>query len=233
MKILTISFPRSGTSLTHRILKKHPQIEKGFFETKLLRKYPNKKDLCKKFPHFREGRSCAEKIIYEGVTFGSRTTDTPQMYAKRWNEFFGNNSKIVQIIRHPRDVWNSMILKLFIKRHWEHMMVTRLNNYFDCFAKTLNDIDQYENCLTLKYEDLILGGQPMIDKMYKFCNLTPFKYQEELKKGKVFWYKQIGMRIDTDVRVKEYRKRFNEVFNERLPNLIENLNKFPGVKYEI
>ena len=45
MKALIISFPRSGTSLTLRIFNKHPQVEKTYFESKLLRKFPEKKRL--------------------------------------------------------------------------------------------------------------------------------------------------------------------------------------------
>jgi hypothetical protein len=49
----------------------------------------------------------------------------------------------------------------------------------------------------------------------------------------VFLYKEIGMRIDTDVRVQKYRKEFNEIFYSRLPEMLNTLNQFPGIKYEI
>lgn len=230
MKILVIAWPRSGTSLTLRILGKHPQVEKSYFETKLLRKYPDKKRLAHLYKPFGRGRSCAEKIIYEGPTFGHTTKDTPQMYCERWNQFFGKEAKIIQIIRDPRDVWNSLLLNLYIKRHWEGLIIRRLNKYFDSFGKTLNDIDKYENSLTLKYEDLILNSE--INRIYKFCELKPFAYKEKMKTKKVFLYKQIGMRIDTDPRLKKYRKEFNEVFYKRLPEMIDTLNKFPGIQYE-
>jgi len=233
MKALIISFPRSGTSLTLRLFKKHPQIERVFFETKLLRKFPVKKRLVNLYKPFGKGRNCAEKIIYEGATFGSKTKDTPQMYCDRWNQFFGNQAKIIQIIRDPRDVWNSLILKLYIKRHWEYMMINRLNNYFDSLGQILSDIDQYENSLTIKYEDLVLNSNEVIKKIYNFCELDPFEYKEIMKLKKVFLYKTIGMRIDTDVRVKKYRKEFNEIFYRRLPEMINILNKFPGIKYDI
>jgi hypothetical protein len=45
MKALIIACPRSGTSLSLRILKNHPKIEKVFFESKLLRSYQDKKQL--------------------------------------------------------------------------------------------------------------------------------------------------------------------------------------------
>lgn len=233
MKALIIAWPRSGTSLTLRLFKKHPQIERVFFETKLLRKFPEKKRLVNLYKPFGRGRNCAEKIIYEGPTFGDCTEDTPQMYCERWNQFFGNETKIIQIIRHPRDVWNSLLLKLYIKKHWEHLIIKRLNQYFDSFGKTLNDIVKYENCLTIKYEDLILDSGTMIKNIYKFCDLDPVKYKERMKVRKVFLYKEIGMRIDTDIRVQKYRKEFNEIFYSRLPEMVNTLNKFPGIKYEI
>ena len=138
MKVLIIAWPRSGTSLTLRIFNKHPDIERGYFETKLLRKFPVKKRLANLYKPFGRGRNCAEKIIYEGPTFGDCTEDTPQMYCERWNQFFGNEAKIIQIIRHPKDVWNSLLLKLYIKKHWEHLIIKRLNQYFDSFGETFS-----------------------------------------------------------------------------------------------
>ena len=38
MKILIIGFPRSGTSLMHRIIKSHPEVKKMFFETNMLKR---------------------------------------------------------------------------------------------------------------------------------------------------------------------------------------------------
>ncbi len=232
MHILIIGFPRSGTSLTLRIFKRHPQIEKAYFETKLLRKFPVKKRLLNLYKPFGKGRNCAEKIIYEGIKFGSRTNDTPIVYCDRWNQFFGSEAKIIQVMRHPRDVWNSILIKLYLKRHWEHKIIRKLNDYFDCVGKYFTEIDQYENSLTIKYEDLILENKKIIKKIYKFCDLDFYDFQETMKIKKVFWYKEIGMRIDTDDRLKKYRKEFNEVFYRRLPETIEILNKFPGVKYE-
>ena len=232
MKALIIGWPRSGTSLTLRIFKGHPQVEQTFFETKLLRKQPIKKRLVNLYKPFGKGRNCAEKIIYEGPKFGSKTKDTPQMYAERWNTFFGNEAKIIQIIRHPKDVWNSLLLKLYIKRHWEHLILIKLEQYFDSFVTTLNDIEQHENCLTIKYEDLILNSNKMINNIYKFCELEAFDYSEKMKIKKAFLHKEIGMRIDTDERLVKYRKKFNKIFYDRLPEMIDKLNQFPGVKYE-
>ncbi len=232
MKALIIAYPRSGTSLTLRLFNGHPDVERTFFETKLLRKFPEKRRLVNLYKPFDKGRNCAEKIIYEGATFGSGTKHTPQLYCTKWNQFFGNEAKIIQIVRHPKDVWNSLLLKEFIKRRWTHIIIPRLNMYFDSFGKILNDIDYYENCLTIKYEDLILNSKPTIKKIYKFCELSPFDYKERMKIRKVFLYKEIGMRIDTDPRLYKYRKEFNRIFYRRLPKLIENLNKFPGIEYE-
>ena len=43
MKILIISFPRSGTTLTQRIIKSHPDVQNMFFETNHLKKIGVKK----------------------------------------------------------------------------------------------------------------------------------------------------------------------------------------------
>jgi len=232
MKALIIAFPRSGTSLTFRLLSNHPEIERGFFETKLLRKFPDKRRLLNLYEVFDKERNCVEKIIYEGATFGSGTKHTPQLYCARWNHFFSDEARIIQIIRHPKDVWNSLLLKEFIKRKWTHLIIPRLNMYFDSFGRILNDIDYYNNCLTIKYEDLILNLKPMSQKIYEFCDLSPFDFEERMKTRKVFLYKEIGMRIDIDSRLKQYREEFNKIFYKRLPGMVELLNKFSGIKYE-
>jgi len=232
MKALIIAYPRSGTSLTLRLFTDHPDIDRTFFETKLLRKFPEKRRLVNLYKPFDKGRNCAEKIIYEGPTFSSTTKDNPQLYCTKWNHFFGNEAKIIQIIRHPKDVWNSLLLKEFIKRGWTHIIIPRLKLYFDSFGTILNDIDYHDNCLTIKYEDLILNSKPTIKQIYKFCDLAPFDFKERMKIRKVFLYKEIGMRIDIDSRLKQYRKEFNEIFYKGLPEMIETLNKFQGIKYE-
>jgi hypothetical protein len=215
------------------VFKQHPQVEKTFFETKLLRKFPNKKQLIALYPPFKQGKNCAEKIIYQGLTFGEKTQDTPVTYCDRWNKFFKQEAKIIQVMRHPRDVWNSLLLKLYIKRHWEHKIIEKLNDYFDCIGKNFREIDKYKNSLTIKYEDLVLDNKKMTSKIYDFCELQPYNFKAKMKTNKVFWYKKIGMRIDTDERLRKYRNEFNEIFNKRLPKTIVELNKFPGTKYEI
>jgi hypothetical protein len=232
MKILIISFPRSGTSLSLRILDKNPQISRAFFETKLLRKNKTKKQLIKKYPQFSENRSCAEKIIYEGVTFGSKTKDTPIMYCDMWNEYFGEQAKILHVIRHPYDVWNSLLLKLYLKRHWEHLIIKKLQDYFDCIKQYPLQISKYENSMIYKYEDLILDNKNMVKKIYKFCGLPHFDYKERMRTNKVFWYKEIGHRINNEPKLKQYRKEFNQIFRERISETLDILNEIPGPVYE-
>ena len=232
LAVLIISFPRSGTSLTLRIFKNHPNIERIYFETKLLRKFPVKKSLINLHKSFGPRKNCAEKIIYEGIKFGSKSKDTPIVYCDRWNRFFKKEAKIIQVMRHPKDVWNSLLIKLYLKRHWEHIIIPKLNDYFDCIGKYFTEIDQYENSLTIKYEDLILDNENVVNKIYNFCGLEPYNFKETMRIKKVFWYKEIGMRIDNDVRLRKYKDEFNEIFYRRLPKTLEILNKFPGTKYE-
>ena len=79
---------------------------------------------------------------------------------------------------------------------------------------------------------MILNNKSVVKQIYKFCELEPYNFNETMRVKKVFWHKDIGMRIDTDARLKKYRKEFNEIFYRRLPETLETLNKFPGVKYE-
>ena len=112
MKILVIGFPRSGTTMMQRIIRQHPDVKKVFFETNLMKLIGTEKEnlLNKKFP---QGKNIGEKVIYEKEVMGKATNDapTPVDYCKMWNKGFKNEARIIQIIRHPYDVWNSLLIK--------------------------------------------------------------------------------------------------------------------------
>ena len=105
MKILVVGFPRSGTTLTYRIFKTHPQVEKMVFEKRLLLN----RHLMKSFT---PGKNCGEKVIYEKRVIGKIGISTYNIvdYCKDWNKLFKDEARIVQIIRHPLHSLNSLAI---------------------------------------------------------------------------------------------------------------------------
>jgi hypothetical protein len=240
MKVQVMAFPRSGTTLTCRTFRRHKDMEAMFFEKILLlpKRNRTKKDLIRKYPVFAPGRNCGEKNIYGKAHFGKtpmRPTDlTPIQYCRKWNKFFGKEARLVQIVRHPYDVWNSMILKLFIRRGWEAGIIKRMKSYFDFFPKYVNEMQKFPNCLSIKYEQFILHPDKTLKTLYSFCNLDTSNIQyEPMKISKVFWYKTKGFEVDTNKKVMKYRDAFFSVVNENIGDTLKVLNKIQGPNYEV
>ena len=130
-KILIIGFPRSGTSLMYRIIKQHPEVRKMFFEANMLKRVgTDSENTLNHFFTIRE--TVGEKIIYEKDRMGKLSTSpTPVDYCKMWNKRFKKGARIIQIIRHPYDVWNSLIMKKYVNRNIKHSIPRMTEKYFD------------------------------------------------------------------------------------------------------
>lgn len=233
MKILVVGFPRSGTSLMHRIIKRHPEVKKMFFETNMLKRVGTETENT--LNHFFPQReTIGEKIIYEKDRMGKQSTSpTPVDYCKMWNKRFKRQAKIIQIIRHPYDVWNSLIIKKYIRRNIKHSVPRMTEKYFDFIPNYFERISEFKNCFTVKYEDLILNSDIIIPQIYEHCGLsTNYVFKEHMKERKVFLYKHNGFKIH-DFRLHKQKNEFMKILSENIDDCLEILNQFPGPIYEV
>ena len=220
MKILIIGFPRSGTTLSYRIFQKHPQINGMLFERQSLKKSKTKEHLIKRYPLYKR-KNCGEKVIWEKRVMGKiGIGDKFDIidYANRWNDFFGKEARIIQIVRHPYDSLNSLVMsKKRLPRGPGFNLVYK--EYLANASRFFEGLYSIPNCLTIKYETLIEDSEQTIKKYYSHCNLdVNHKHPEKMKKGRVFNYKE---------------KDFLFKYDKRLHDIIHTLNKLPGVKYEL
>jgi len=234
MKILVIGFPRSGTTMMQRIIRQHPDVKKVFFETNLMKLIGTEKEnlLNKKFP---QGKNIGEKVIYEKEVMGKANKDapTPVDYCKRWNKRFKNEAKIIQIIRHPYDVWNSLLIKKYVRRDIRDAIIKMEKKYFEFVPTYFTRIARFKNCLTVKYEDVVKNPEIVIPEIYSYCKLdSSFKSRERMRAGRLFAYKRNGFRIH-DFRLHKQKNRFMKVMSENIEDCLEILNQFPGPEYEI
>ena len=217
MKILVVGFPRSGTTLTYRIFSKHPEVKKMFFERWMLKRGNNKKELQTNFPVFKN--TCGEKVIWAKRVTGKigNTKETIVDYCNKWNRWFGDEARIIQLIRHPYDSLNSLVIS---KKRFPRGPVFKRNyheylNYSIDFFKGIGNID---NCYTIKYEDLVSDSAHNIKCMYDHCNInSDYQYTEYMKKDRVFNYEKHGFLFEYD---------------NKLKGIIDMLNTFKGVKYK-
>jgi len=214
MKILIVGFPRSGTSLTHRIFNKHPEIQKMFFETFIIRNY-KKKQLVNLYKEFSPGVGCGEKIIYTKPVIGKQNSMTVIEYCQKWNSFFKEEARIIQPIRHPADSWKSMI-KNSVHRKKSGVMKRLYNLYFETIPKYTEIINSFQNCFTFKYENLIMNRDEVVKDLFSFCNLPSFNFNERMKKNRVFANKKPPFPL-----------------HEKMEQTLDIFNKFEGPKYDL
>ena len=217
MKILVVGFPRSGTSLTNRIFASNPDVKKMFFEKWMLKRGNTKRELINKHPIFKH--TCGEKVIWAKRVTGKIGTSHESIvdYCHKWNRLFGDEARIIQIVRHPYDSLNSLVIS---KKRFPRGPVFRANyrEYRNYALDFFRGIYETNNCLTIKYEDLITNPDVMIRCMYEYCNInSEHKIKEKMKNGRVFNYKS---------------KDFLFEYNEKLREIIDLLNTFEGVKYK-
>lgn len=225
VKILVVGFPRSGTTLTYRVCKKHPQVAGMFNEEHILRsrslpgfRFVNKQYLYNRYPKFK--LNYGEKLIYEKGVLGKRhiSNVTVVDYCKQWNKTFGKDSRIIQIVRHPFDSWNSIIRFKYRSRRIEKEIPRMFDQYLKCIPNYTQEISELKTCLTIKYENLVLNFKEITANIYKHCNLDPFNYSEVVRTGRAFNYKRNGFGLKVD---------------SRLNKVIDVFNRFDGPKYEL
>lgn len=249
MKILIIGFPRSGTSLTFRIFLQHLDIHKHYFETLLL--YRHSKEALETEFGMTKQNNCVSKIIYQKPFIGPGITQDFSYinYCDLWNERYGEQSKIIQIVRHPYDQWNSIIGYRYQKENVNykqplyqggkvrdtHKLIINLNRYFSCVPDYTEKIMSYPNSMSFKYEDLVVRPDEMIKMLYEFCKLDPSrtKFKEKVKTEKRFYYKKNGHRIDNEPSLKQYSKDYWKVMNANIHKVLDIYNKIEGPKYEV
>lgn len=220
MKILVVGFPRSGTSLTYRIFEKHPQVKKMFFEKWVIKKSQTKEEFYQRFPVFN-GSTCGEKVICEKRVTGKigKTNQTIVDYCLKWNDWFGKEAKIVQIVRYPFDSLNSLVMsKNRFKRGPMFSLVYQ--EYLKYIPNYMIEISKIHNCKTIKFENLVDTPNEIIKSLYEHCNLDPnHKFKEAIRKDRSFKYLR--------------NKKLLFEYDDRLVGIVNKLNIIEGVKYPL
>jgi hypothetical protein len=108
---------------------------------------------------------------YEGInSFG-----TKEILIEEFVEYFLNNGvKVILIIRDPRDIFTSLNVGVgtdYAGKHRPTLFHLRNWRKSAAIANTFND---HDNCLVLKYEDLVQNYESKISEITTFLNLDKF-----------------------------------------------------------
>ena len=222
-RILLVGFPRSGTTFSRSVLLNHPEVNVFLFEKWILNKCETAVDVLKKYPPFIKDnkRACGVKVIYAKRVIGKkgRSTQTIVDYCKKWNWIFGDNAKIVQIVRHPYDSLNSLVLS---KKRFPRGPV--FNAVYQEYLKFIPDytlqIDALPNCFTYKYEDLVLNHEETLKKILEHCELnTNYKYKKRIKYDSALAHQK--------------NKKLLFKYDKRLEDAAKKFNQIDGIKYDL
>ena len=202
-----------------RLLQLHPQVKKIYHESFLLKKCPTREVLLK----FVEQRGINPKDNWgEKVPFYPSARKYPIVrYCQTWYDFFGSNSRIIHIVRHPYDISLSTVKKFKQINDIEKP----LKVYRKIMPGAIENIGNIKTSYTFKYEDLLIDPDRMIEKVYSHCGLKPdIDYKSRMKQIKNKRY-QI---IDPS---RAFAYKDQKVDWPDFKDVIDALNKIQGVKY--
>lgn len=221
MKILIIGFQRSGTTLLRRIIQVHPQVRRIFHEHFLLNKY-NKVTLQKFLEKYG--------VDFKNDTWGEKCPYYPNIrknpvikYCEKWNEYFGKESRIIHIVRHPYDVTFSIMKKNKNVKKFD----IPVKMYCSKLSKTVPEILNLKNTITIKYENLLQNSEVVVPLLYDFCGLDKdVDFRKLLLRLRNPKYQTINT-----VRAFDYRNK-NVNTQVDLTDVLNIINKIDGPKYE-
>lgn len=208
MKIFITGFRHSGTTMTHQLIKAHPDV--GWIENEL--NYIEY-DKPKKWVLMMAKKRVSELKKYswgEKIPWGSRETDRDGSLtintSKKWLKFFGKEARVLQILRHPLDISLSSY-PLDVKR--KKVAKDQLDFALSSIPKVIDFMNKDKRCAVVVYEGLVMYPEQSLKKIFEFLNLRVNKkiirnvMNTELKFGKInsdraFAYRKLNLDIKLD-----------------------------------
>lgn len=89
-------------------------------------------------------------------------------YFPELDELYPDECKFIVMVRDPRDTLSSL---LKIKRDENVQCFTLLQEYLDCYHRCFIQIGNNDNLLVMRFEDLLINTDEMMDKLREFTGL--------------------------------------------------------------
>ena len=175
MKILVTGHSRSGTTLLRKLIRGHRYVKHMLHETMILTAnrgrvggnhfmYAWNGGEPIRFLFDSDNESWGEKILYDYPCIDYGVVDAFD-YCLFWNELFGTDGCIINILRHPYDVIISSAKKRGVG------VEAAANIYKKHMPITYYKIDGLSNAITIHFESLLFEPLRVLQRVFDLCGL--------------------------------------------------------------
>jgi hypothetical protein len=170
LKVLVVGYMRSGTTLMRRIVQFHPDIVGMLHEKRIIKRRHTKEAAVKYAQNFRAACSLTNSWG-EKVPFYGKTRILP--YCRKWVKLFGNEARIIHIVRHPIDVAISNVKKVKSPaKSVEKAIALYRSVYPRLLQETRDDEILSKKTFIISFETLVTKPEKTLEALFKFCNLN-------------------------------------------------------------
>jgi len=169
IKILVTGFRHSGTTLTRLLIQAHPQVSHIFEEESYI-EFDKPKEWMMKIVS-RRIPDAKKHIWGEKIPWGLRPSDINATraieFSKKWLKYFGDDARIINVLRNPIDTVLSGTDHSEIKKESQKTLQTLLNSVPE-YIKFINSDNR---CATVVYEELVINPKKTLRDICQFLQL--------------------------------------------------------------
>jgi hypothetical protein len=174
-KMLVTGFFHSGTTLTKLLIQAHPQVARIFEEESYI-EFDKPKEWMMKIISYKipdiEKYSWGEKIPW-----GLRPSDVDAKraigFSKKWLKYFGNDARIINVLRNPIDTVLSGANHDDIKKEYRKLLQFLLKSV-PLYIQLINSDPR---CSTLLYEELVINPKETLGRL---CDFLKLKFNDKI-----------------------------------------------------
>jgi hypothetical protein len=177
IKILITGFFHSGTTLAMRLIQAHPQVARIFDEDAYI-EFDKPKEWMMKIVSYRIPD--IKKYAWgEKIPWGNRLSDVDAKraigFSKKWLSYFGDDARIINVLRNPIDTVLSGANHDDIKKEYRKLLQFLLKSV----PIYIQFINSDPRCSPLLYEELVMNPKETLGRI---CDFLKLKFDDKIYK---------------------------------------------------